>query len=178
MDIDSPLAFSMEGQQERPPSSLVPFYWTPGWNSVQAIYNYLDEPNGSMKGGDPGIRLIEPGERHHNSYFRINSQTFEYQKDEWLIVPAYHIFGSEELSSAGSAIAQRIQEPFLFLNQEDAEISGIKNDELIQLEISGSKLKIKVRIENSLRRGIASLSVNLPGMQFIDLPCRGKLLNL
>jgi len=58
-DPDSPLAFSMEGQPENPPSSLVPFYWTPGWNSVQALYNYLDEPNGSMKGGDPGIRLIE-----------------------------------------------------------------------------------------------------------------------
>ena len=58
-DPDSPLAFSMEGQPEYPPSSLVPFYWTPGWNSVQAQYNYLDEPNGSMKGGDPGIRLIE-----------------------------------------------------------------------------------------------------------------------
>jgi NADH-quinone oxidoreductase subunit G len=58
-DTDSPLAFSMEGQQENPPSSLVPFYWTPGWNSVQAMYRYLDEPNGSMIGGDPGIRLIE-----------------------------------------------------------------------------------------------------------------------
>jgi NADH-quinone oxidoreductase subunit G len=58
-DTDSPLAFSMEGQQENPPSSFVPFYWSPGWNSVQALYNYLDEPNGSMKGGDPGIKLIE-----------------------------------------------------------------------------------------------------------------------
>jgi NADH-quinone oxidoreductase subunit G len=58
-DQDSPLAFSMEGQPENPPSSLVPFYWTPGWNSVQALYSYIDEPNGSMKGGDPGIRLIE-----------------------------------------------------------------------------------------------------------------------
>jgi NADH-quinone oxidoreductase subunit G len=58
-DPDSPLAFSMEGQQENPPSSLVPFYWSPGWNSVQAMYSYLDEPNGSMKGGDPGIKLIE-----------------------------------------------------------------------------------------------------------------------
>jgi NADH-quinone oxidoreductase subunit G len=71
-DTDSPLAFSMEGLQESPPSSLVPFYWTPGWNSVQAMYNYLDEPNGSMKGGDPGIRLIEPAESHNDSYFRIN----------------------------------------------------------------------------------------------------------
>jgi NADH-quinone oxidoreductase, chain G len=71
-DPDSPLAFSMEGLQELPPSSLVPFYWTPGWNSVQAMYNYLDEPNGSMKGGDPGIRLIEAAESRSDSYFRIN----------------------------------------------------------------------------------------------------------
>ena len=71
-DPDSPLAFSMEGRPELPPSSLVPFYWTPGWNSVQAMYNYLDEPNGSMKGGDPGIRLIEPAESHSDSYFKIN----------------------------------------------------------------------------------------------------------
>jgi NADH-quinone oxidoreductase subunit G len=71
-DNDSPLSFSMEGRPEDPPSSLVPFYWTPGWNSVQAFYKYVDEPNGSMKGGDPGIRLIEPAESHNDSYFRFN----------------------------------------------------------------------------------------------------------
>jgi NADH-quinone oxidoreductase subunit G len=173
-DTGSPLAFSMEGQAENPPSSLVPFYWTPGWNSVQAMYNYLDEPNGSMKGGDPGIRLIEATEGGKHSYFKISPQTFELQKDEWLIVPVYQIFGSEELSSVGPAMAQRIREPFIYLNQKDAEIVGAVDGDLIQLEISKSIFKIKVKIENSLRHGIAGLSINLPGMQFIDLPGRGK----
>lgn len=174
-DPDSPLAFTMEGQPERPPSSLVPFYWTPGWNSVQAMNNYLNEPNGSMKGGDPGIRLIEPTEGGNNSYFRISPQTIEVRKDDWLIVPVYQIFGSEELSSAGHTIGSRIQEPFLYMNQKDMEIFGVENSDLIQLEISGSKLNIKVNIENSLQQGIAGLSVNLPGMQFINLPDRGKI---
>jgi NADH-quinone oxidoreductase subunit G len=173
-DSGSPLAFSMEGQPEHPPSSFVPFYWTPGWNSVQAMNNYLDEPNGSMKGGDPGIRLIEPSEGGDNSYFKIKPQTFEIQKDEWLIVPVYQVFGSEELSSAGTSIAQRIQEPFVFLDQKDADIIGTNDGDLIQLEISENRLKIRVKIENSLQHGIAGLSVNLPGMQFIDLPGRGK----
>jgi NADH-quinone oxidoreductase subunit G len=173
-DPDSPFAFSMEGQPERPPSSLVPFYWTPGWNSVQANYNYLDEPDGSMKGGDPGIRLIEPKEGRESSYFKVSPQTTEVQKDEWLIVPVYRIFGSEELSSAGTALAQRIQEPFVYLNQKDAEIFGAGDGDLIQLEISKSKLKIRVKIENSLRQGIAGLSINLPVMPFIDLPAYGK----
>ena len=177
-DPDSPLAFSMEGRQEVPPSSLVPFYWTPGWNSVQAMYNCLDEPNGSLKGGNPGVRLIEPGEGHSISYFKTNLQPFEYKKDEWLIVPVYQIFGSEELSSAGSAVAQRIQEPFLYLNQKDAEKLRIKDGELIQLEVQENNLGIKVKIEDSQPQGVAGLPVNLPGMQFIDLPGRGKLIKL
>jgi NADH-quinone oxidoreductase subunit G len=173
-DNGSPMAFSMEGQQESPPSSLVPFYWTPGWNSVQAMYYYLNEPNGQMKGGDPGIRLIEPNEGDAGSYFKIKIQTIETPKDEWLIIPVYQIFGSEELSSAGFSITQRIQEPFVYMNQKDAEIFDTEDGDLIQLEISKRKLNIRVKIENSLRQGIAGLSVNLPGMQFIDLPGCGK----
>ncbi len=174
-DPDSPLAFSMEGQPEHPPSSLVPFYWTPGWNSVHALYNFIDEPNGSMKGGDPGILLIEPAEGNSNTYFGIHPQIIEIQKDEWLIVPVYQIFGSEELSSSGPTLAQRIQEPFVYLNQKDADILHVEYGDSIQLEISKRKLKVKVKIENNLQQGIAGLSINLPGMQYIGLPDRGRL---
>jgi hypothetical protein len=36
-DPQSPLAFSMEGYQGQPPSPLISRYWSPGWNSVQAL---------------------------------------------------------------------------------------------------------------------------------------------
>ncbi len=67
-DPDSPFAFSMEGIPENPPSSLVPFYWKPGWNSVQAFYGYIDE-EGSLRGGDPGIRLIPQSGEPGTAYF-------------------------------------------------------------------------------------------------------------
>jgi NADH-quinone oxidoreductase subunit G len=137
------------------------------------MYNYLDEPNGSMKGGDPGIRLIESGEEHNNSYFDINNQISEYQKDKLLVIPVYNIFGSDELSSAASAISQRISEPLLFMNQEDAEKLRIRNGDLIQIKIAETKIKIKVKTGNDLPQGIAGLSVNLPDMQFIELPGSG-----
>jgi NADH-quinone oxidoreductase subunit G len=173
-DPDSPLAFSMEGLPEQPPSSLVPFYWTPGWNSVQAMHNYLNKPAGSMKGGDPGIRIIEPGKSGNNSYFAIIPQPFEVQKNEWLIIPVFQLFGSEELSSASSSIAQRISEPFVYLNPKDAIKLGVEDKDLIELEISTYRFKIKVEIENTIQQGIAGLSINLPGMRFIDLQCPGK----
>jgi NADH-quinone oxidoreductase subunit G len=173
-DPDSPLAFSMEGQQEKPPSSLVPFYWTPGWNSVQAMYNYLDEPDGSMKGGDPGVRLIDSAGGSKNEYFKSDIQIAEIKKDECLIVPVYQIFGSDELSSVGSSMAQKIHEPFVLMNKKDADNIAVNEGDSVQLEILKTKLKVKVKIENSLIQGLTGLSVNLPGMPFIDLPCIGK----
>ena len=173
-DPDSPLSFSMEGQQEKPPSSLVPFYWTPGWNSVQAMYNYLDEPDGSMKGGDPGIRLIEPTEGIKNIYFKQGIQITEVQKDKWLIIPVYQIFGSDELSSVGHPMLQRIQDPFVLMNQKDADMVTVNDGDYVQLEILKISLRVKVKIENSLSRGLAGLSVNLPGMPFVDIPGFGK----
>jgi NADH-quinone oxidoreductase subunit G len=174
VDNNSPLAFSMEGQQEKPPSARIPFYWTPGWNSVQAMYNYLDEPGGSMKGGDPGIRLFEPVDWIKNIYFDQTYEIPELKKDEWLIVPVYRIFGSEELSSVSPSIVQRTSEPFILMNQNDADILGANNRDYVQMETGKLKLKVKVNIAMSIRKGLAGLSVNLPGMPFVDLPGIGK----
>jgi NADH-quinone oxidoreductase subunit G len=173
-DDDSPLSFSMEGQLENPPSSLVPFYWTPGWNSVQALYNYLDEPNASMKGGDPGIRLIEPIEGIKNIYFKQGPQINKVRKDEWLIVPVHQIFGGDELSSVSPSIVQRIHEPFVLMNQKDADTISANDGDYAQCEILEITIKVKIKINNSIQQGMAGLSVNLPLMPFIDLPGKGR----
>lgn len=173
-DPDSPLSFSMEGQPERPPSSLVPFYWAPGWNSVQALYKYVKEPNGPLKGENPGVRLIEPKNDSVNSYFKINPQPFKFIKGTWQIVPVFQIFGGEELSSNSPSIAQRIKEPFVYLNQEDAAIIGMKDGDTVQLELEKNRIQVKLKIENSLQSGLAGLAINLPGMPFVDMQGRGK----
>lgn len=173
-DPGSPLAFSMEGEPERPPSSLVPFYWTPGWNSVQAMYKYLDEPGGSLKGGDPGIRLIEQGPGRESAYFMASTEPAGGANEKFIIIPVYQAFGSDELSATGPAVAKRIMDPFVYLNPKDAQILGVANGDFIQLEIAGINIETKVTIENSLQQGIAGLAVKLPGMPFIDLPGYGK----
>src|SRR5690606_19375260 len=59
VDQDSPLSYTMEGSRLQPPPSAVPFYWAPGWNSIQAVNKYQQEVGGPLKGGDPGIKLLE-----------------------------------------------------------------------------------------------------------------------
>jgi NADH-quinone oxidoreductase subunit G len=174
-DPDSPLAFSMEGSDERPPSSLVPYYWTPGWNSVQSMNFYLDEPNGSLKGGDPGIRLIETSEKPELSFFIPNLLPFTQKPDEWLMVPVYQIFGSEELSSAAPAITKRIQSPFILMNKQDADRIGKNENDILKVDISQKSIGVKLKIDPVIPSGIAGLSFGLPGIPFIDLPCWGKI---
>lgn len=175
-DPDSPLTFSMEGADERPASSLVPFYWTPGWNSVQSMNFYLDEPNGSLKGGDPGIRLIETSENPSLSFFMPGQLSFTRKPDEWLFVPVYQIFGSEPLSAAAPAIKERIPSPFILLNKQDVEKTRKNEGDEVKIEVSQKTLIVKLKIDETIPSGVAGLSTGLPGMPYIDLPCWGKLI--
>src|SRR5438105_7935523 len=102
-DPDSPLSFSMEGNPNQPPGSLTPFFWAPEWNSIQATNKFQSEIAGHLKGGDSGVRLIEPAPGSSPAYFTALPEAFVPQADRWLAVPLYHIFGSEELSVLGSA---------------------------------------------------------------------------
>jgi NADH-quinone oxidoreductase subunit G len=174
-DKDSPLAFSMEGLQENPPSSLVPFYWNPGWNSVQALYGYLTEPGAAMKGGDAGVRLIEPSTESGANYYEREIRSTKLDDSELMIIPVYSIFGSDELSSVSSSILKRIPDPFVLMNSADAALHKMNDGEVVQLECLKIRIKVFVRIAKSIQQGSAGLSVYLPGLPFIDFPVIGRL---
>ena len=74
-DPDTPLSFSMEGTPDQPPGALIPFFWSPGWNSIQATNFYQTEIAGPLRGGDPGVRLIEPAPQVNGTYFARVSKT-------------------------------------------------------------------------------------------------------
>jgi len=174
-DQDSPLVFSMEGAEETPPSSLVSYYWKPGWNSEQSMNFYLDQPNGSMKGGDPGIRLIDSNNKQTIPYFEAIGPSVALKKGTFLIVPVFMIFGSEELSSKAPAIAERISNPFIIINRNNGEGIVLNEGGLVTLEIGQKTIEVSLRFDDSLPTGIIGLSVNLPGMEYIELPGIGKL---
>jgi NADH-quinone oxidoreductase subunit G len=127
-----------------------------------------------MKGGDPGVRLIKPDGAGKKVYFRQEGRISKVKEGEYDIVPVYQIFGSEELSSAGPSVLQRIHDPFVLMNQKDADILIVKDGDYVQMELINTKLKVKIKIDNSLVRGLVALSVNLPGMLFADIPGSGK----
>jgi NADH-quinone oxidoreductase subunit G len=160
-DRDSPLSFSMEGYPGQPPSPLVTQFHAPSWNSIQSVNKYQQRIGGPLRGGDPGIRLIEPKEGARPSYFREIPEAFRERPDAWYVVPVFHIFGSEELSASAPAIRERAPDPYVAVRPEVAERLGVLENEEVAVEIGGTTRYLPAKLWTSLPRGLVGLPVGL-----------------
>jgi NADH-quinone oxidoreductase subunit G len=168
-DPDSPLSFSMEGNPDQPPSPLLPFFWTPGWNSIQAVNKFQAEIGGPLRQGDPGVRVIERDGTKF-SFFEQPPSAFESRQGEWLVVPLYHIFGSEELSRSAPAIGELSPEPYVALNPEDASSLGK------EVELFGQRVPVKIATD--LPKGLAGVPAGVPPFAGLDLPVWSRISRL
>ncbi len=175
-DPDSPLSFSMEGTSCHPPGSLIPFVWSPGWNSIQATNKYQKEIGGSLHGGDPGVRMFNPTPSDGQTYFKNIPSAFEPREGEWLLVPTYHIFGSEELSLSAQGIAELTTSPHLAVNAGD--LGGLREGEQVDVRCSSGTFRLPVRIHRDLPRGVAGLPAGIPPLAGCTLPAWGKIVRI
>jgi NADH-quinone oxidoreductase subunit G len=172
IDRDSPLSFSMEGYQGPPPAGLASFFWAPGWNSYQAVNKYQEEIGGPLR-GIPRARASRPhptGETSALQYLGSPPEPFQRQEGKLLILPAFEIFGSEELSMYAPGIAERTQKPQLTMNPADAQDFGISAGEIVACVTGDILLRLPAGTSNSLPRGVATVSAGAPGLAGIDLP--------
>ncbi len=170
LDTDSALSFTMEGYTGVPPSAITPFYWAPGWNSVQAINKYQIEVGGPLHGGNPGKRLFEAVENGNAEYFKNIPLSFSPKVGEYLVLPIYHIFGSDELSALSPAIAERVPQPYIALNNEDALKAGIAAGSIVEIFFNGSMHNLPVRLGIGLPDGTAGLPKGLKETEGIHFP--------
>lgn len=160
-DADSPLSFSMEGNPLQPPSALIPFFWSPGWNSIRAVNKYQEEVAGPLRGGDPGVRLVD-GDGGGTAFFTSVPPAFEARDGEWLVVALFHIFGSEELTRSAPAVAELFPDPYVALNPDDAAQFGA--------EVALMGHRVPVRVTPGLPRGVAGLPSGVPPLEGLELP--------
>lgn len=168
-DPDSPYAFSMEGYKGRPPGILVNRYWSGGWNSVQALNKFQIEVGGPLRGGDPGIRLIEPSQKETEFYKQVPPE-FKPRSEEWMVVPLYHIFGSEELSILSPGIAEMVPKPYIGIGTQDAAKLNLVQGDNLELSLKDEVIRLPVRIIPSLPQGILGLPIGLESVPGYSLP--------
>jgi len=176
-DPDSALAYSMEGSPNQPPAALQPFFWSPGWNSIQAVNKFQSEIGDALKGGDPGVRLIEPSQK--GAYFDAIPSAFQRREAEWLIVPIEHIFGSEELSLQAPAVASLAPAPYLAVNAADA--ASLRSGETVgevEIELGGTTHRLPLKVQHELPAGIAGIPAGLPPALGAVLPAWSRILQV
>jgi NADH-quinone oxidoreductase subunit G len=165
-DGDSPLSFTMEGYQGIPPSPLIPFFWAPGWNSVQSVNKYQHEPGGALRGGDPGKRLFEklaePSGGH--AYFKDVPEAFTVRQQKWLLLPDHLVFGSGELSIYTKALRELSPQPYVAISPGDALRLSAADGTIIRLVTDQQEYPLPVKIFEGMGDGMVLVPAGLPEM--------------
>jgi NADH-quinone oxidoreductase subunit G len=167
---DAPYSNSMEGYYGEMPGALFPYFWAPAWNSVQSVNKFQQEIGGCLRGGAGGMRLIAPQGNGPVASADEIPPPFGRREGEWLVVAQSRVFGSDELSALAPAVAERIAPPAIGLNTEDAAALGLGAGETVKVNFSEESWRVNAEIRPSLPRGVAALSVGLPGMPCFQLP--------
>ena len=170
VDDETPLAYSMEGQNVGDqPGAVVPYVWTPGWNSNQSVFKFQQEVGGPLAGGDPGARLLgaagEPSEEQAvpAGYQPSAGQGARAAQTNGAFVAArkHDIFGSDELSAASAPLLERAPAAHVALNSADARALGVAEGGGVA--VAEWNASVEVRVDDSVPSGVAACAQGLPG---------------
>ncbi|MEY1663156.1 NADH-quinone oxidoreductase subunit NuoG [Isoalcanivorax beigongshangi] len=168
-DIDSALAFSMEGYSgTQEPRQLVPFAWAPGWNSPSAWNKFQDEVGGHLKAGDPGVRLTS-APSGALGYFAAPAAE---QGAGLAVVRLHHLFGSDENSARATPIQARMEQPYVALSPATAAAAGVQDAAFVQLDVAGERVVLPLRQDDTLAADVVGLPVGFPGVPLLAAQAR------
>ena len=162
VDAETPLAYSMEGENTgEQPGAVIPYVWSPGWNSNQAVFKFQQEVGGALAGGDPGVRLLGDAAVAPTSY--EPPATGPARADDGFRAARVHdVFGSGELAGYSPPVLERAPAPYALLNSQDARDLGVEAGGGVRVEELDASLE--VRLDDEIPRGVVALAQGWPGV--------------
>lgn len=156
-DPDTALAFSMEGYSGfQHPRQQVPFAWAPGWNSPQAWNKFTDEVGGHLRGGDPGIRLLDPRPGSYR-YADDIPEPYRSSGSGWQAIVLPRLFGGDEMASLAEPIQQRMERPVLVLAKTDGEALGAELGGLVTVTGEQACVTLPAHVQDDWPPGLVGL---------------------
>lgn len=160
-DLDTALTFSMEGYSGyQTPSSMIPFAQAPGWNSPQAWNKYQNKVGGSLKQGDPGVRLFDlvdaESKLPKRDYVRptltqqVKTSIFQGQAK---LVPVHNLYGSSPMAHRSPVVAEQMQPAAFYVSADDAEHWQVSNNDWLAVTIDGQRIELPVQVIPYLAEG-------------------------
>ena len=171
VDEETPFSYSMEGLIADQPGGLLPYVWSPGWNSNQSVFKFQEEVAGPLGDGEVGVHLIKQDEPADlAARFRQAPQPVP-AGDGLRLLPLQRIFGSDELSAWSLPVEERGAGPEVLVHPEDAEVLSVEKGKGARCEDIGS---FAVRLDAGIPKGCAGIVVGLKNSAAV-LPAFGSL---
>ena len=174
-DWDTALTFSMEGySSDQTPSSMIPFASAAGWNSPQAWNKYQDKVGGSLKNGDPGVRLFDQIERlAHRQYIAPELAATNYtdiQRGQAKLIPIYNIYASSMMASRSPVVAEQLPVATWRIGADDANDWNITTGDYLEITVDSQQLVLPVQVVLYLAEGCIGYPVGQVDIIHPSLP--------
>lgn len=173
-DLDTGLTFSMEGYSgKQTPSSMIPFASAAGWNSPQAWNKYQDKVGGSLRNGDPGVRLFDRLERLATRQYvapeALSATTTDMQQGQAKLVPVYNLYASSMMASRSHVVAEQLPLATWRVGIDDAKAWGLAAGDYLAIEIDKQQITLPVELVGYLAEGcigypVGQVSIIHPSM--------------
>lgn len=159
---DTPLHSTMEGSYTTDmPGTLVPFYQAPGWNSEQSLNRFQQEIGGEMRGGKSGVRLLDDAPASGvNAYYGDIPEAFVPRDGEFMLLPEYRVFGTDEMSMMSAPIKERAGPAYIRIGS--AQAAG----GMVELVLNGKSFPVEMHYDPSLPPGVATLPPHMVARAF------------
>ena len=174
-DLDTGLTFSMEGYSgEQTPSSMIPFASAAGWNSPQAWNKYQDKVGGSLKNGDPGVRLFDRLERLAlRQYIAPEANALNATnmlQGQAKLVPIYNIYASSMMASRSPIVAEQLPVATWRIGIDNAKEWSITAGDYLAIEIDNQQIILPVQLVPYLAEGCIGYPVGQVSIIHPSLP--------
>jgi NADH-quinone oxidoreductase subunit G len=116
------------------------------------------------------VRLFKPSPKNGQTYFSAIPAAFQPRESEWLLVPMYHIFGSDELSLHAPAIRELAVMPHVAINSDE-----FAEDMEVEVTLADGTFRFPVRIHREMPAGVAAVSVGSSPLLAVQVPGWGKI---
>ncbi len=175
-DLESPMTFSMEGFHGYTPAPFNPYFWSPGWNSIQSLNKFQIETGGELRRKFPELCLFDADDANPASIPVFGPEENDsVSNDEWNLIPLYHIFGSEELSIRNGGSRELVPTPYIALNPDTAAKKGWKEGAPVLLETGNQSIRLDIKLVKGIPGNAAGIPRGLEGIPFIAAGDRIKI---
>jgi len=173
-DAESIMSFSMEGVSPLKDSSILASTWAPQWNSNQSISKFQDEVAGELKQGNPGNRIVSKREKPA-SYYSAKSKNKRKKKGAFRAIPAFQIFGSDEMTNKAAPIMERLIGSYVAISPTDAAKLQLVQNDSVELKVDDVVNEFSVCVREKVKTGTVAIFNGQGGFLNLQNNCSVEL---